>query len=209
MDFCTNLTSKFWTNQEISFWQQFWFLDPLEIWFPRFSVHFWTQRPLGRSALAPGLMFDIRLCGKPMENPGKLKKLSTRAGAAANTALLAFFGGGIRSFPGRKYFWLNHRRPKFPIVEFSLKGREARFFMSGIFPPEIVIITLNELLFKLSFQSQTFQSAKFYGRIFPTDKDQIFWGLLCGRVKELLWEPFQNSSEAALLSKYQTFSCEL
>ena len=122
---------------------------------------------------------------------------------------LLFFGGGIRSFPRRKYFWLNQRRPKFPIVEFSLKGEEARFFMSGIFPPEIVIITLNELLFKLIFQSQTFQSAKFYGRIFSTDEDQIFWGLLCGRVKELLWEPFQNSSEAALLSKYQTFSCEL
>ena len=66
-------------------------------------------------------MFDIRLCGKPMENPGKLKKLSSRKGAAANTALP--FGGNIPSIVRRKYFWLNHRRPKFP-VEFSLKGGE-------------------------------------------------------------------------------------
>ena len=39
---------------------------------------------------------------------------------------------------------------------------------------------------------------------------QVFWGLLCDRLIELLWKPFRNSSEAAAgLSKYQTFNFAL
>ena len=45
--------------------------------------------------------------------------------------------------------------------------------MSGISPPEIVIITLNELLFKLIFQTRLFSQQKFYGRISPLT-DQLF-----------------------------------
>ena len=68
--------SKFWTNQEISFWQQFWFLRQLEIWFPRFGVvHFWN--PPGRAPLLLPALCPIswRARGKPMGKPGKLKKL--------------------------------------------------------------------------------------------------------------------------------------
>ena len=72
----TNSMSKFWTNQEISFWQQFWFLRQLEIWFPRFGVvHFWN--PPGRAPLLLPALCPIswRARGKPMGKPGKLKKL--------------------------------------------------------------------------------------------------------------------------------------
>ena len=70
--------SKFWTNQEISFWQQFWFLRQLEIWFPRFGVvHFWNppgRAPLLLPALCP-ISWTAR--GKPMGNQENSRNFQT------------------------------------------------------------------------------------------------------------------------------------
>ena len=170
MDFCTNLTSKFWTNQEISFWQQFWFLDRVEIWFPRFRVHFWTQRPLGRSAPARGLMFDIRLCGKPMENPGKLKKLSSRGGSCKHRPCSSWWYSAV--LVEEKIFLIKSSSAKISRWIFS-EGRGGSILHVRNLPSRDCHYYPEWALIQVDFSNQTFSQQKFYGRISPLT-DQLF-----------------------------------
>ena len=163
---CTDLTSKFWTNQEISFWQQFWFL---EIWFLRFRVHFWTQRPLGRSALTPGLMFDIRLCGKPMGKPGKTQEtfLTGKQQTPAPPFELVFHRPG-------ENIWLNHLRPKFP-VEFSLRGKRGTILHVKNLPSRDCHYYPEWALIQVEFSVTNISVSKILWPYFlHCDKDQIF-----------------------------------
>ena len=154
--------SKFWTNQEISFWQQFWFLRQLEIWFPRFGVvHFWN--PPGRAPLLLPALCPIswRARGKPMGKPGKLKKLP-------NITLPFFL---VQCSMRKRIFSLsseedhNSSRDKSPLQRLSLsswKKSHSSWFFSQ---PKRCFIYL----------SQFFNQPKSDGSIFSKLQHQLFF----------------------------------
>ena len=163
-------------------------------------------------------MFDIRLCGKPMGKPGKTQETFHTVGEAANT----------------KWRWYSHPpwRRKYLIKSSSAKI-SRRIFSEGSLDSSCKESplqrdchyylewasysnqTLNELLFNVDFSTKTFSQQQFLRPDFLRCDieqlfSQVFWGLLCDRLIELLWKPFRNSSEAAAgLSKYQTFNFAL
>ena len=173
---CTKFPSKFWTNQEISL------LATVLISRPTWDLISEIRCPLLDSA-AP---WEVRSCSCPYVRYPSLWETDGKPGKTQETFLTERSCCKHRPSFWRQYsvvceekiFLIKSSSAKISRWIFSEGRREARFFMSGISPPEIVvIITLNELLFKLIFQSQTFQSAKFDGRIFCTVKQTKFFGV--------------------------------
>ena len=111
---------------------------------------------------------------------------------------------------GEKIFLIKSSSAKISHRWIFSEGKRGTILHVRNLPPRDCHYYPEWALIQVDFSVTNFSVSKILWPYFlHCDKDQIFWGLLCGRVKELLWEPFQNSSEAALLSKYQTFSCEL